>query len=668
MANFSVNSVPSWIQYTATASQTEFTVPFPFILNADIYVWQDGVLLAETTDYTLTGANTASGGLVTLLTGATVGDIITIEDLMVIDRTSIYSAVIANLTGSALNNDFNRDVLMIRRAITTQDYLQLQYAPYADISQDIAITRDRLLPILDAGSSWRMNAGGTAIENFELPDIPVGIDGVFTADNRLVKTDLPAGDNFIQQTTVELTDANILQTTAGSFTVASAVDLTLNPLSNLILQTGGTVSIDGTIWPTTTGAEFQVPRFKSGSSTEMEWVDILSVTLPVLDNHVARFDGTIGAIQESLAIIDDVGAFSGITSIFVDNLFIDGNTIISTDTDGAINLVPDGTGEINLASDVVIIEQAIQHSGDLNNQFIFGTDTQDFQTGGVSRMDISDAGVRLGAANSRVTTILDEDNMVSDSATALATQQSIKAYVDSSIGSGAGGSNGQIQYNNAGAFGGDSITTNGSGAWSGTLSLTGQLNVDNLRMDGNTLSSTDVNGNILLAPNGTGNVTIMGQAWNSLTNGQLWIGNTGSVPTAATLTAGAGMSITNAGGSITLASGGGSGFSWNYVSGTTTALAAGNGYITDNVALVTATLPVTCARGQGFALQNVGAGLLRIAQNAGQSIHFGSGTSTVGAGGYIEITTQFNGFIMLCTVADTEFCLLTPPNGAVTIV
>jgi hypothetical protein len=42
----------------------------------------------------------------------------------------------------------------------------------------------------------------------------------------------------------------------------------------------------------------------------------------------------------------------------------------------------------------------------------------------------------------------------------------------------------------------------------GTLSVTGQLNADNLRLDGNTLSSTDANGNIVLAPNGTGIVSL----------------------------------------------------------------------------------------------------------------------------------------------------------------
>ncbi len=49
------------------------------------------------------------------------------------------------------------------------------------------------------------------------------------------------------------------------------------------------------------------------------------------------------------------------------------------------------------------------------------------------KITVNANGVQLGGANARVTTILDEDNMVSDSATALATQQSIKAYVDTQL-------------------------------------------------------------------------------------------------------------------------------------------------------------------------------------------------------------------------------------------
>ena len=50
------------------------------------------------------------------------------------------------------------------------------------------------------------------------------------------------------------------------------------------------------------------------------------------------------------------------------------------------------------------------------------------------------------------------------------------------------------------------LSTNGSGvpAINNTVDLVGQFNVDNLRFDGNTISSTDTNGDINLTPNGTG--------------------------------------------------------------------------------------------------------------------------------------------------------------------
>lgn len=80
-------------------------------------------------------------------------------------------------------------------------------------------------------------------------------------------------------------------------------------------------------------------------------------------------------------------------------------------------------GNLSVAADII-------HTGDTNNKIGFTTDTQTFTTGGSTRADITDSGVQLGGSGARVTTVLDEDAMGTDSATALATQQSIKAYVD----------------------------------------------------------------------------------------------------------------------------------------------------------------------------------------------------------------------------------------------
>lgn len=60
-----------------------------------------------------------------------------------------------------------------------------------------------------------------------------------------------------------------------------------------------------------------------------------------------------------------------------------------------------------------------------------GTGELTYRIGGTTKLDLDENGMRLGLANARVTTVLDEDNMASDSNTALATQQSIKQYTDS---------------------------------------------------------------------------------------------------------------------------------------------------------------------------------------------------------------------------------------------
>jgi hypothetical protein len=104
--------------------------------------------------------------------------------------------------------------------------------------------------------------------------------------------------------------------------------------------------------------------------------------------------------------------------------------------------------------------------------------------------------------------------------------------------------------------------------------------------------------------------------------------------------------------------GGGGGLTWNEVTGTTQSLAADNGYIMNNASLVTGTLPATCALGKTIALCGKGTGLYKIAQNSGQTIHFGNQDTTTGTGGYLQATHRRDAIALLCTVADTEFTIL----------
>ena len=99
MANIKINDVAQRVQYTATALQTVFNIPFPFFANGDLVVYQNATLLVLTTNYTVTGAGTAAGGTLTLNVGAPLNDLITIVGELAVDRTSIYSPTISNLTG-----------------------------------------------------------------------------------------------------------------------------------------------------------------------------------------------------------------------------------------------------------------------------------------------------------------------------------------------------------------------------------------------------------------------------------------------------------------------------------------------------------------------------------------------------------------------------------------
>jgi hypothetical protein len=141
-----------------------------------------------------------------------------------------------------------------------------------------------------------------------------------------------------------------------------------------------------------------------------------------------------------------------------------------------------------------------------------------------------------------------------------------------------------------------------------------------------------------------------------LTDGQLLIGDTGSDPVGATLTAGSNISIVNGAGTITISTAGAAGFTWNNVTTSSQALSVHNGYVTDNGAsLVTFTLPVTAAFGTEIAISGMSAGGWKIAQNAGQLIHFGDQVTTTGAGGSLESTNAYDQVRLLCVVADTTW-------------
>lgn len=102
---------------------------------------------------------------------------------------------------------------------------------------------------------------------------------------------------------------------------------------------------------------------------------------------------------------------------------------------------------------------------------------------------------------------------------------------------------------------------------------------------------------------------------------------------------------------------------WTRVVGAAAAMAIDNGYIPTNAGLTTLTLPAVAIVGDYLAIAGEGAGGWLIAQNAGQSINFGNIVSTVGVGGSLASTDQWDTVRLVCRVANTGWSVLNAPIG-----
>ncbi len=143
-----------------------------------------------------------------------------------------------------------------------------------------------------------------------------------------------------------------------------------------------------------------------------------------------------------------------------------------------------------------------------------------------------------------------------------------------------------------------------------------------------------------------------------LTNGQLVIGSTGAQAVASTLTAGAGIAVTNAAGSITITNTGAAP-TWSTITAGG-ALSVDNGYICIAPGgALSLSLPGTSAVGDEIEIVLDGATSWTVTQGAGQSIGFGIFTTTVGAGGSLASSAQGDSIRMVCSVANTKWNVIS---------
>ena len=189
-------------------------------------------------------------------------------------------------------------------------------------------------------------------------------------------------------------------------------------------------------------------------------------------------------------------------------------TIQTTSSADDIFLTPNGTGAVKTPK--LIIDDTITL---MDNEISTTASNADLKlsanSSGVVHVDDS---LKIGTG-ATVTTVLDEDNFASNSATALATQQSIKAYLDNQINTNVvtalnnnvtnriaifGSTTTELDGTADLSFGSNTLTVGGSSVCN--IDVNGSLLTDGISIKDNVIQTTRSNDSLKFSANGTGQI------------------------------------------------------------------------------------------------------------------------------------------------------------------
>lgn len=152
----------------------------------------------------------------------------------------------------------------------------------------------------------------------------------------------------------------------------------------------------------------------------------------------------------------------------------------------------------------------------------------------------------------------------------------------------------------------------------------------------------------------------------ALSNGQIIIGSTGATPVANTITAGAGVTVTNGAGTITISAG--SGLStWSTVTTAPSPNAlVNNGYVANSSSgSIAFLLPPNANVGDTIAFEGLGSSSYSVVANTGQTIKIGLQT-TSSAGSLTPAAISDNIYVR-CIVQNTTWRVTTTNSNGLTI-
>ena len=367
---------------------------------------------------------------------------------------------------------------------------------------------DNDINTLDANLDVNNNAITTGVTNGDVTITPNGTGSIKLGAMKFVGTTMSSDDS------TQITIAENIQTTgtlavSGAATLSSTLGVTgAATLSSTLSVSGATTMLSGltatslttnTIASNGSNADLSIQPSGTGdvlisalriNGTTLDSSDSTTITIAEgVDVTGALTVGSTAAVTGALTASStlNVSGVTTLTTTTIDNLSLNDN-IISSASNADLILSPGGTGKVVVGaigikgttidsadSSIININEALNVDGNLTVEGT--TNTADVATTG---------NVTVSGSITTGTFEIGDLNIIAD-------------------GTITSDTNGDIAIDPAGT---GAIVLTGPITHTGTQTTTGQLNVDNLRLDGNVLSATS--GAITLTPANGQNVTVSG--------------------------------------------------------------------------------------------------------------------------------------------------------------